>query len=336
MHSLSDIDLRLLRVFVSVVECGGFSAAQSELGLSQSTVSNHMAALETRLGYPLCRRGRGGFELTPRGIEIYESAKDLFQHLSNFSTRARNLKERLSGELMIGSLDATVTDPESPLGRAIRSFNSRKNEVHIVLGCFEPGELERRALQGRIHVAVGTFQKKIDGLVYENLYQERQLLYCSADHPLASRAQTAEDDDLRESGVCIRGYWGHRHVFDLGTERYSATCFDMESQLTLILSGGYIGFLPSHFAKSWVADGQLVPIRPERYSFFCKFQLVYRRETLMNLLVKTFIDEVTNAAAEYQMVTKPLIRSPVLDSRMPSGPDAAPIGSLRASNKGAR
>ena len=335
MQSLSDIDLRLLKVFVSVVECGGFAAAQSELGLSHSTVSNHMAALETRLGYALCKRGRGGFEMTARGIEIYESAKDLFQHLTNFSARASNLKERLSGELMIGSLDATVTDPESPLRRAIRSFNSRKNEVHIVLGCFEPGELERRTLQGRIHVAVGTFQKRIDALVYANLYQERQLLYCAADHPLAACAETADDDDLRESGVCIRGYWGHRHVFDLGTERYSATCFDMESQLTLILSGGYIGFLPAHFARAWVASGQLVAIRPERYTFFCKFQLVYRREALMNHLVKTFIDEVTSAANDDQSAAKPLVRSPVLDSRSPEEREPA-ASALRVGGKSGR
>jgi hypothetical protein len=56
----------LLRLFVSVVECGGFSAAQGELGLSQSSISQQMAKLETRLGYRLCSRGKGGFRSRPR------------------------------------------------------------------------------------------------------------------------------------------------------------------------------------------------------------------------------------------------------------------------------
>jgi hypothetical protein len=34
--------LALLRVFKTIVECGGFSAAQAELNISQSTISNEL------------------------------------------------------------------------------------------------------------------------------------------------------------------------------------------------------------------------------------------------------------------------------------------------------
>ena len=57
---LSDMDLRLLRVFKSVVECGGMAAAELELNIGISTVSRHIKDLETRLGLSLCRRGRAG------------------------------------------------------------------------------------------------------------------------------------------------------------------------------------------------------------------------------------------------------------------------------------
>ncbi len=49
LHNVSDLDLRLLRIFACVVRCGGFSAAQGELGMGQSTISTHIASLETRL-----------------------------------------------------------------------------------------------------------------------------------------------------------------------------------------------------------------------------------------------------------------------------------------------
>ena len=61
LMNLSEGDLRLLRVFAKVVEAGGFSAAQIELNVSQSTISTHMTALEQRLGMRLCERGRSGF-----------------------------------------------------------------------------------------------------------------------------------------------------------------------------------------------------------------------------------------------------------------------------------
>jgi DNA-binding transcriptional LysR family regulator len=68
MVGVSDFDLRLLRVFVAIAEAGSFTAAQMVLNLGQSTISNQMAALEQRLGYRLCERGRSGFrqENAPR------------------------------------------------------------------------------------------------------------------------------------------------------------------------------------------------------------------------------------------------------------------------------
>ena len=47
LSQLRDLDLQLLRLFVTVVESGGFSAAQGELGIGQSTISTQMAKLET-------------------------------------------------------------------------------------------------------------------------------------------------------------------------------------------------------------------------------------------------------------------------------------------------
>ena len=50
LGQLSDMDLRLLKVFKSVVDCGGMAAAELELNIGTSTVSRHVKDLETRLG----------------------------------------------------------------------------------------------------------------------------------------------------------------------------------------------------------------------------------------------------------------------------------------------
>ncbi|RAD19160.1 LysR family transcriptional regulator, partial [Burkholderia multivorans] len=60
LGQLSDMDLRLLRVFKGVVQCGGMAAAELELNIGISTISRHVKDLETRLGLVLCRRGRAG------------------------------------------------------------------------------------------------------------------------------------------------------------------------------------------------------------------------------------------------------------------------------------
>ena len=39
LAQVSDFDIRLLRIFRSVVECGGFSAAETVLGIGRSAIS---------------------------------------------------------------------------------------------------------------------------------------------------------------------------------------------------------------------------------------------------------------------------------------------------------
>ncbi|MGL6046421.1 MAG: LysR family transcriptional regulator, partial [Vogesella sp.] len=74
LGQVSDFDIRLLRIFKTVVECGSFSAAESVLGISRSAISLHMGDLEKRLGVCLCRRGRAGFALTDEGREVLRAA----------------------------------------------------------------------------------------------------------------------------------------------------------------------------------------------------------------------------------------------------------------------
>ena len=70
--NLSKSDLHLLYVFTSVAEAQGFSAAQIELNVSQSTISRQVSDLELRLGMKLCHRGRSGFRMTEKGDNSVE------------------------------------------------------------------------------------------------------------------------------------------------------------------------------------------------------------------------------------------------------------------------
>src|ERR1700751_867760 len=123
LTNLSEGDIRLLRVFSKVVEAGGFSAAQIDLNVSQSTISTHMSALEQRLGIRLCQRGRSGFRLTEKGRLIYEASQGLFPSLDQFRSEAGAARNRLVGKLAVAIVDNLITNPQSRLHQAITSFN---------------------------------------------------------------------------------------------------------------------------------------------------------------------------------------------------------------------
>ncbi|WP_415777365.1 LysR family transcriptional regulator, partial [Kerstersia gyiorum] len=84
LAQVTDFDLRMLLVFRTVAEYGGFAAAESALGITRSAISQHMSDLEKRLGMRLCQRGRAGFALTDQGREILRASEALLASIEDF------------------------------------------------------------------------------------------------------------------------------------------------------------------------------------------------------------------------------------------------------------
>ena len=75
---MSEFSLKQIQVFVAVAELGSFTQAAQALFLSQSTVSAHLAALETALSTRLLDRdARRRVRLTPEGERVYPAAKKI-------------------------------------------------------------------------------------------------------------------------------------------------------------------------------------------------------------------------------------------------------------------
>ncbi len=66
-----------LRIFVTVVECGNFTAASRILGITQPAVSQNVAELERILGTPLLLRTKAGVELTEKGKQFLGYARQI-------------------------------------------------------------------------------------------------------------------------------------------------------------------------------------------------------------------------------------------------------------------
>ena len=275
---VSGSDLRALRVFDAVVRHGGFIAAQSELNISQPTVSNHITALEQRLGVALCHRGRQGFRLTEKGEMVYAAVQRLLRSLDEFSAEVGSLRGRLAGKLKIGLVDCVVTDTNSRLQKAIDLFQAQPNDVTLQLHQEFPQVLQRMVLEGDLHLAVGSFPVKVQGLDYTPLYKESHGLFCGRDHRLFSIPDDELDvTKLQDEPIVTRGYWRNEYRKSLGFNRVAAVVYQIEPQLISIMSGRYIGFLPLHYAEKWVRDGELRHLGAEVISYDCVFDLLQKK-----------------------------------------------------------
>jgi LysR family transcriptional regulator, transcriptional activator for bauABCD operon len=291
LPKLANPDLGLLKVFLTVVRSGGFSAARTELNVSQPTISTKMSELEARLGMRLCERGRGGFRLTAEGQRVYEASLNLFQSLESFRAEIGTVRGRLVGDLHIGVADATVTNPNLKLNDAISRFRDNAPDVHLHLHVGSALELELGLVENRLHAVIGPLQRRRPELTYAPVLVEEQALYCGRNHPLFSRApERITLSELATVAFARRGYLAHWQA-PLGVQfNATATTVHMEATTRLILSGTHIGYLPVHHADIWVKARDLRPILPKLLSYDSPFYLATRRSPASGALSRFLKD----------------------------------------------
>ncbi|MBB3711688.1 DNA-binding transcriptional LysR family regulator [Limimaricola variabilis] len=287
---VSGADIHLLRVFDSVVRNNGFSAAQAELGISQPTISNHITALEERLGVKLCQRGRRGFRLTEKGETVHRLAQDLLGTLEDMSGRLSALKGSLTGEVRIAIVDCIATDPQFKMPQAIGDLARMAPTAKFNILIEQPQNILRGLADGSFHIGIGAFDNRLTGLSYKALYQETNSLYCGEGHPLFSRLETEIDQPMLDRYPWVhRGYWNRRRKKTQKLNDTDQVVGEIEAQLLLVLSGSYLGLLPDHAARSYLEAGRLRRFGNCEDNFTCSMELVTRSDPQPHL-VKTLCD----------------------------------------------
>ncbi|MGX7948855.1 LysR family transcriptional regulator [Oleidesulfovibrio alaskensis] len=141
-----ELEIDLLRCFAAVAEEGGFTAAGSRIGLTQSAVSQRIRRLEDRLGRRLLVRTTRTLSLSTEGEMLLHYAQRMLA--LHDEALARLSASSIKGALRIGFVDYFGPDamPET-VRQFIRSFPDIHLELHAGLGMelrqlFDHGKLD--------------------------------------------------------------------------------------------------------------------------------------------------------------------------------------------------
>jgi LysR family transcriptional regulator, transcriptional activator for bauABCD operon len=290
LGQLGDMDLRLLRVFKVVADCGGMAAAELELNIGTSTISRHVKDLEVRLGLTLCRRGRAGFSLTPEGEQIYAQTLQLLASTDAFRSGVDEIHRRMGGQLHVALFDKIASNPVAHIGAAIALFCERAPDVALNLHIAPINAIERGVIDGRFQVGVIPGHRSSDSLTYDPLFTETMLLYCGAQHELfASDNEGLDWDSLSAHQFAGLGY--HSPNMEISQRvrlPRKATAFDQEAIATLVLSGKFLGFLPDHYADEFVRKGLMRAVNPAAFFYTCSFLGILRRSPQPSRATRVF------------------------------------------------
>lgn len=96
------MDIRQLRYFIKIAECGSFSRAAVELNVAQPALSQHVANIEAELGVRLLSRSTKGIALTECGETLLGHAEAILRQLDNAARAVRTQADDPSGAVSVG------------------------------------------------------------------------------------------------------------------------------------------------------------------------------------------------------------------------------------------
>lgn len=285
--------IELFRIFVRVVDCGGFSRAADQLDLPRSTVSEAVRALEQRLGARLLHRTTRKVTPTQDGLAFFERCQHLIADMDEAEQLFRQAPQSLAGRLKVdlpGRIGRLIVAPALPdflrqypqidveLGMGDRAVNLVEDAVDCVL---RVGPLEDSRLVAR---PVGELPLlNVAGAEYLHRHG-------TPDSPEALDAHWAVLYASPTSGRVEPWEWradGELHTRRL---RGRVTVNSAEASIACCLAGLGLIQIPAYDVREELAAGRLVQVMPGHRADPLPMTLLYPHRRHLSRRLQVFID----------------------------------------------
>jgi DNA-binding transcriptional LysR family regulator len=300
LDSSDPLSIRQLEVFVTLIEQTSFTNAARKLGLSQSTVSGHVADLEKRLGVLLVERHRGGVQPTAAGSALLRPAREVLRAEESARLAVRELSGLVQGRLVVGAstIPASYLVPEM-----LARFHAEHPAIALQVATGDSGEILARLRAADLEVGVIGREPDGDDLDSVPVGEDRLILVAAPEHPLGS-GRAVSLADLRRHPLVVREEGSgtrasaEQALHDLGAaggeeepEPFPSVCEmgSTESQRAALCAGLGPGFISDLAAAAELAAGKLVEVPLRRFRVTRSFHLVARRDVVLSPAARAFV-----------------------------------------------
>lgn len=189
MKTAQSLDIKSLRVFEAVAGIGNFSRAATELGLTQSAVSQVISQIEAVLGTKVVDRSKRPLKLTPAGIALSRSAKQIVTDMDRLIAQTREAALFDRPEIRLGMIDSFSATVGPHVLKSMVTGASRILAWSGLANVHAHGLLNRQ-----LDLIISSDPSEdMDNLVRSKLYKESFLIVVPKD-----QAQQFESLDLAE------------------------------------------------------------------------------------------------------------------------------------------
>ena len=211
------LSINQLRAVEAVVRTGSFSGAAKELGISQPSVSNHLAALEKHFSTQLINRNG-------RHADPTEACRSVLSRIRSVLAMTDEIEAALEGrrQLQLGSLRLGYSTYQFAMP-ILSAFMARFPKIEIEARAMASNDLLPLLEDGKFDVVFVTAKEAPIGFHVTHICDQEVMLVVPQDHPLAQKGY-ADWADVSANALVQREKSSEtRRVFEMAAAKAGAT-----------------------------------------------------------------------------------------------------------------
>lgn len=288
---------RFLEIFMAVVECGKMSEAAKKLYITQSSVSQAIAAIEKDYGILLFERLSHGLYLTDEGRELMAYAKKIMATKSDMEEFLSNSK--YSRRLRVG---ATVTVGTCVISPILTSVRRSLPNVDMSVFVSNTRAIEEKLLNNELDVGLVEGVVHSTELVHQNVISDNMVLICPPGHRFCGRAEVEayelcdEPMVLRERGSGTRASF-EEQMLRLGYPvKGRWECSNSEAIKNAVKDGHGLSIISQRLVQDDLDRGALFACDISELNLHRYFSIVYHKNKHITEGIRCFIEKCRSFA----------------------------------------
>lgn len=254
------MDIKQLKTFICIAECGSISRASDRLRIAQPALSRQIKLLEHEIGVPLFDRHVRGMNLTEAGKELISRISGPIHQLEQSVFDVKSLNATISGQVSVGVL------PTIPEAFTVRLLHAMRKElpgvsIHLreaysinLVEWLQTGDLDTAFLYG----PPSSYHLNATELLYEDI------VLLSPPGSLADQGPEIDIAEIAKLPLALPSRpFGPRLIIDriakdAGIQLTSAFDVDSFRIITSMVEAGLChGFMPISSVSLFVSGGRL-------------------------------------------------------------------------------
>ncbi|PLL12564.1 LysR family transcriptional regulator [Tabrizicola sp. TH137] len=249
------LEFRHLRTIRAIHQAGGLARAADILNMTQSALSHQVKGLEDQAGIELFVRRSKPMRLSAAGLRMLKLAERILPEIDALEEEFRALKSGKTGRLHIAIECHACFDWLFPV---LEQFRHAWPDVDVDIRAGLAFDAIPALLREEVDLVISSDPLRLDGVVYNPLFDYHPTFVASKDHPLAKKDWVGAEDFRDEILIT---YPVARDKLDIFTELLTPAKIEPRGQRPVELTAVILMLVGSNRGVAVLPDWVLRDVR---------------------------------------------------------------------------